>query len=107
LIFSNGEGAYSEEVSCRTYSDIPADPPQNATLEPASSTSIIGEKRLYLLPFLSSIVDPEDPYVFGPPGSGSVIIRIWIRILPSTRKKIRRTLISAIFYIFVFFVFDD
>jgi hypothetical protein len=60
-------------VSCRTYSDIPADPPQNATLEPASSTSIIGEKRLYLLPFLSSVVDPEDPYVFGPPGSGSVM----------------------------------
>jgi len=38
---SNGEGAYSEEVACRTYSDIPADPPQNVTLEPASSSSII------------------------------------------------------------------
>ena len=38
----NGEGAYSEEVSCRTYSDIPADPPQNVTIEPASSSSIIG-----------------------------------------------------------------
>jgi len=37
----NGEGAYSEEVSCRTYSDIPADPPQNVTIEPASSSSII------------------------------------------------------------------
>lgn len=37
----NGEGAYSEEVPCRTYSDIPADPPQNVTIEPASSSSII------------------------------------------------------------------
>jgi hypothetical protein len=59
LIFSNGEGAYSEEVSCRTYSDIPADPPQNATLEPASSTSIIGEKYIYFPPLLSSFVDPD------------------------------------------------
>ena len=42
-IFSNGEGGYSEEIVARTYSDIPADPPQNVTLEPASSTSIIGE----------------------------------------------------------------
>ena len=24
----NGEGANSEEVACRTYSDTPADPPQ-------------------------------------------------------------------------------
>ena len=37
----NGEGAYSEEITSRTYSDIPADPPQNVTVEPASSTSII------------------------------------------------------------------
>ena len=39
----NGEGAYSEEVTTRTHSDIPADPPQNVTLESASSTSIIGK----------------------------------------------------------------
>ena len=39
----NGEGAYSEELTCRTYSDTPADPPQNATIESASSSSIIGE----------------------------------------------------------------
>ncbi len=85
LIFSNGEGAYSEEVSCRTYSDIPADPPQNATLEPASSTSIIGEteKYIYLPTLLSSVVDP-DPYDLGPPGS--VIICIKICILPSTTR---------------------
>jgi len=37
----NGEGTYSEEITVRTHSDIPADPPQNATLESASSTSII------------------------------------------------------------------
>ena len=43
IFFSNGEGGYSEEIVARTYSDIPADPPQNVTLEPASSTSIIGE----------------------------------------------------------------
>ena len=41
--FSNGEGGYSGEISSRTYSDIPADPPQNVTLEPASSTSLIGK----------------------------------------------------------------
>ena len=39
----NGEGGYSEEVTSRTYSDIPADPPQNVTLEPASSSSVIGK----------------------------------------------------------------
>ena len=39
----NGEGGYSEEISCRTYSDIPADPPQNVTVEPASSSSVIGK----------------------------------------------------------------
>ena len=39
----NGEGAYSDEVTVRTHSDIPADPPQNVTLESASSTSIIGQ----------------------------------------------------------------
>ena len=39
----NGEGGHSEEISCRTYSDIPADPPQNVTVEPASSSSVIGE----------------------------------------------------------------
>ena len=38
---SNGEGALSEEVSSRTHSDVPADPPQNVTLEAASSKSII------------------------------------------------------------------
>ena len=37
----NGEGALSEEVSSFTYSDLPADPPQNVTLEAASSKSII------------------------------------------------------------------
>jgi neogenin len=38
---ANGEGALSEEITCMTFSDIPADPPQNVTLEAASSTSII------------------------------------------------------------------
>ena len=38
----NGEGGYSDEITCRTYSDIPADPPQNVTVEPASSSSVIG-----------------------------------------------------------------
>ena len=41
----NGEGAYSEEIPCRTYSDTPADPPQNVTIESASSSSIIGESK--------------------------------------------------------------
>ena len=42
---TNGEGGSSEEITVRTYSDIPADPPQNVTLEPASSSSVIGESR--------------------------------------------------------------
>ena len=37
----NGEGALSEEIVCMTLSDIPADPPQNVSLEAASSASII------------------------------------------------------------------
>ena len=37
----NGEGALSEEIICMTLSDIPADPPQNVSLEAASSASII------------------------------------------------------------------
>ena len=37
----NGEGALSEEIVCQTLSDIPADPPQNVSLEAASSKSII------------------------------------------------------------------
>ena len=45
----NGEGGYSEEVTSRTYSDIPADPPQNVTLEPASSSSVIGKIFQYFL----------------------------------------------------------
>ena len=40
---ANGEGALSEEITCMTLSDIPADPPQNISLEASSSTSIIGE----------------------------------------------------------------
>ena len=51
--FRNGEGGYSGEISCRTYSDIPADPPQNVTLEPASSTSIIGNAE-------TSVEDPPE-----------------------------------------------
>lgn len=38
---SNGEGVFSEEITTRTYSDIPADPPQNVSLEADSSQSII------------------------------------------------------------------
>ena len=38
---ANGEGVLSEEIPCMTLSDIPADPPQNISLEAASSTSII------------------------------------------------------------------
>ncbi len=38
---ANGEGAYSAEIVARTHSDIPADPPENATVEAASSTSLI------------------------------------------------------------------
>lgn len=37
----NGEGAFSSEITTRTQSDLPADPPQNVTLEPASSKSFI------------------------------------------------------------------
>ena len=38
---SNGEGALSEEVEARTHSDIPNAAPQNVTLEPDSSKSLI------------------------------------------------------------------
>ncbi len=38
---ANGEGALSEEVSARTHSDVPADPPQNATVEAAGATSLV------------------------------------------------------------------
>ncbi|CAB4066847.1 NEO1 [Lepeophtheirus salmonis] len=38
---ANGEGVHSEEIKCMTYSDIPADPPTNVTLEAASSRSIL------------------------------------------------------------------
>ena len=51
----NGEGGYSEEISCRTYSDIPADPPQNVTVEPASSSSVIGEFETFVQIF--SVID--------------------------------------------------
>ena len=44
----NGEGGYSDEITCRTYSDIPADPPQNVTVEPASSSSVIGRLQCKL-----------------------------------------------------------
>ena len=37
----NGEGALSEEITCMTFSDLPADPPQNISLEASSSSSII------------------------------------------------------------------
>ena len=50
----NGEGGYSEEVTSRTYSDIPADPPQNVTLEPASSSSVIGKIFRFLREFFGS-----------------------------------------------------
>ena len=50
----NGEGGYSEEVTTRTYSDIPADPPQNVTLEPASSSSVIGKIYIFCESFFSS-----------------------------------------------------
>ena len=38
---ANGEGAFSEEITARTHSDLPSDPPQNVSLEADSSTSII------------------------------------------------------------------
>jgi hypothetical protein len=46
---------------------------------------------------VSSVADP-DPYVFGPPGSGSVSQRFGSgsRILLSSRKKVRKTLIPAV-----------
>lgn len=34
----NGPGSSTEEVVCRTLSDVPSDPPQNVTLEASSST---------------------------------------------------------------------
>ncbi|XP_021933563.1 neogenin isoform X2 [Zootermopsis nevadensis] len=36
----NGPGSSTEEVVCRTLSDVPSDPPQNVTLEASSSTSV-------------------------------------------------------------------
>ncbi|XP_076366090.1 neogenin-like isoform X4 [Tachypleus tridentatus] len=40
-INQNGPGVSTEEVTSKTYSDIPDDTPQNVTVEAASSTSII------------------------------------------------------------------
>lgn len=37
----NGEGMSTREMTTKTYSDKPSEPPQNATLETASSTSLI------------------------------------------------------------------
>ncbi|EEB12791.1 Neogenin precursor, putative [Pediculus humanus corporis] len=37
----NGMGSASEEVVTRTLSDVPSEPPQNVTVEPGSSTSIV------------------------------------------------------------------
>ena len=37
----NGAGTSTEEVSIRTWSDLPSDTPQNVVAEPASSTSVI------------------------------------------------------------------
>lgn len=37
----NGPGTASEEITVRTYSDVPSAPPMNVTLEAASSTSVI------------------------------------------------------------------
>jgi hypothetical protein len=34
----NGPGSSTEEVVCRTLSDVPSEPPQNITLEASSST---------------------------------------------------------------------
>jgi len=34
----NGPGSSTEEVMCRTLSDVPSEPPQNVTLEASSST---------------------------------------------------------------------
>lgn len=34
----NGAGSASEEITVRTYSDAPSKPPDNVTLEAASST---------------------------------------------------------------------
>lgn len=34
----NGDGASTEELTVRTLSDVPSEPPQNVTLEPSSST---------------------------------------------------------------------
>jgi hypothetical protein len=55
----------------------------NSTPAPALSISLI------------SIEDP-DPYVFGPPGSGSVIIFTDPDPYINKQKKVRKTLIYAI-----------
>jgi hypothetical protein len=55
-----------------------------------------------------SVADPgpSDPYVFGPPGSGSVILRYGSGSFRQPARKVRKTLI---FYYFVsydfFFIF--
>lgn len=45
----NGPGSSTEEVVCRTLSDVPSEPPQNVTLEASSSTvsDISDRKNLY------------------------------------------------------------
>jgi hypothetical protein len=59
---------------------------------------------------LGSIVDP---YVFGYPGSGSVIIctdpdPVLVRILPSTGKKVRKPKFLLFFFTyFCIFIFED
>ncbi len=50
--------------------------------------------------------DPKEPYVYGPPGYGSVIVRI--RVLPSTSEKSDTNLYCYYFWnSFFLFVFED
>jgi hypothetical protein len=58
--------------------------------------------RLFSTPF-GSVADPDpnpdppDPHVFGPPGSGSTSIEVWIRILLSSCKNSKKNLDSYYF----------
>jgi hypothetical protein len=76
------------------------------TVEDAELSKLVQDEQYVLALFCksasglpcASVADP-DPYVFGPPGSGSVSqdVQIWIQILLLSSKNSEKTLIPTIF----------
>jgi hypothetical protein len=52
----------------------------------------------------TSSVDPLDPYVFGPPGSGSVSQRYWSGSFYHQAKIVRKTLIPTVLWLLLAFL---